>query len=51
MNGKQIVTECYKCSAKTDSYEDAVHPLCDKCHVDFEQWMWSQLKMIGGKNG
>lgn len=44
MGTKQISADCYKCTAKTDTYEDVIHPLCDACQIDFEQWLWEQMK-------
>lgn len=46
MGTKQITADCYKCSAKTDTYEDAIHPLCDDCHEDFQSWFWKQVGMF-----
>ena len=46
MKEQQIVTDCYKCSNPTNSYEDVVHPLCDTCQADFEEWFYTQLKVF-----
>jgi endogenous inhibitor of DNA gyrase (YacG/DUF329 family) len=49
MKEQQITTECYKCSSPTDSYENAVHPLCDTCQEDFEDWFSTQLSIFTPK--
>lgn len=46
---QQIKTDCYKCQTETDSYEDAVHPLCDSCQEDFQDWFWRQLTIFTPK--
>lgn len=46
-----IVTmnKCYKCEEEL-SYDagDSVHPLCESCEDDFNDWFMSQLGAFNG---
>jgi hypothetical protein len=41
-------TTCYKCEVEIEiDYELAVHPMCDECQSDFEDWFSKQLAVFG----
>ena len=46
MGEKQIKTDCYKCQREIDSYADVVHPLCDDCDVEYNEWFYKQLEEL-----
>lgn len=46
MGEKQIKTDCYKCTRETTTYADAVHPLCDGCEQDFDDWFYKQVEEL-----
>lgn len=44
-----VKTTCYKCEAEIeleDENENAVHPLCEDCGDDFDDWFAQQLRMF-----
>ena len=40
------VTTCYKCNKKIVAGATAVHPLCDECDADFDEWFDKQLEVF-----
>jgi hypothetical protein len=45
METKEITT-CYKCEAEIEAFVGQVHPLCDECQEDFDDWFTQQLRMF-----
>jgi hypothetical protein len=37
---------CYKCEKKILVVASAVHPLCDECDADFDEWFNKQLEVF-----
>jgi hypothetical protein len=39
-------TTCYKCEAEIEAFVGQVHPLCEECAEDFDDWFAQQLRMF-----
>lgn len=39
-------TACYKCNKNIVAVVTAVHPLCDECDADFDEWFNKQLEVF-----
>jgi Zn finger protein HypA/HybF involved in hydrogenase expression len=40
-------TTCYKCEAKIEAIVGQVHPLCDDCQNEFDDWLQHEMGMLG----
>ncbi len=36
-------TECYKCDTKIEAFVGQVHPLCEDCQSEFDDWFEHEL--------
>lgn len=39
-------TTCYKCDTIIEAFVGQVHPLCEECSNEFDDWFNSQLGMF-----
>jgi hypothetical protein len=48
MTAKEIYeqTECYKCQSEITAFIGQVHPLCDECQKDFDDWFEQELRVF-----
>ena len=40
------LTKCYKCEKNLLAVVGSVHPLCDECDADFDEWFNKQLEVF-----
>lgn len=40
------MNNCYQCEVEIEAPMDSVHPLCDECDVEFEDWFDQELRMV-----
>jgi hypothetical protein len=39
-------TTCYKCDAEIEAFVGQVHPQCEDCQNDFDDWLAHELGMF-----
>ena len=39
-------TTCYKCEAEIEAEVGQVHPLCEDCQNDFDDWLQTEMMMF-----
>jgi predicted amidophosphoribosyltransferase len=40
-------TTCYQCEANIEAEVGQVHPLCDDCQNEFDDWLQHEMGMLG----
>lgn len=43
------ITDCYSCDSKTEAHEGDVHPLCEVCQENFDEWFYKEAQRFGAK--
>jgi protein-arginine kinase activator protein McsA len=41
-----MLAKCYKCDTTIQTHIDMVHPICDECYNDFEDWLARELAIL-----
>ena len=43
-----VANECYQCQETLDRDPvDEVHPLCNECQNEFDDWLQNEMMMLG----